>query len=164
MNLEACTFEFPRERKRVFMLHSLTWLKWMSGKYYHKKVEIGVSHSLSAHTHTQSVPILSLKAVWARNTPSMLWLPASILVIVILPDLLARSWRQKSQRFPSTSPNWLTIPPTPWIIQTSCCKVPGLLPPTPHCTHTCVLYGLEFVLLLAFFGSLSVLAWGLVAA
>ncbi|CAB1439972.1 unnamed protein product [Pleuronectes platessa] len=49
-----------------------------------------------------------------------LWLPASILVIVILPDLLARSWRQESPRLPSTSPN--RLPPTPWIIQTSCCK------------------------------------------
>lgn len=57
-----------------------------------------------------------------------LWLPASILVIVILPDLLARSWRQESPRLPSTSPS--RLPPTPRIIQTSCCKVPCLLPPT----------------------------------
>lgn len=57
-----------------------------------------------------------------------LWPPASVLVIVILPDLLARSWRQESPCLPSTSASQL--PPTPRIIQTSCCKVPCLLPPT----------------------------------
>lgn len=59
-----------------------------------------------------------------------LWLPASILVIVILPDLLARSWRQESPSLPSTSLS--RLPPAPRIIQTSCCKVPCLLPPTIH--------------------------------
>lgn len=57
-----------------------------------------------------------------------LWPPASVLVIVILPDLLARSWRQESPCLPSTSTSQL--PPTPRIIQTSCCKVPFLLPAT----------------------------------
>ena len=39
-------------------------------------------------------------------------LPASVLVIVILPDLLARSWRQESPRLPSTSSSQLPPDPT----------------------------------------------------
>lgn len=68
-----------------------------------------------------------------------LWLPASVLVIVILPDLLARSWRQESPCLPSTSASQL--PPTPQIIQTSCCKVPCLLPPTIFTLASSVVLG-----------------------
>lgn len=89
-----------------------------------------------------------------------LWLPASVLVIVILPDLLAPSWRQESPCLPSTSASQL--PPTPRIIQTSCCKVPCLLPPAIFTLASSVFLDLKKTLR-ACFGSLSASAWGITA-
>lgn len=78
--------------------------------------------------HSPAHPVAASGASQEHPLSVGLWLPASVLVIVILPDLLARSWRQESPCLPSTSASQL--PPTPGIIQTSCCKVPCLLPPT----------------------------------
>ena len=92
-------------------------------------MEVGASPS---HTpmvvHLPAHPVAVSGVSQEHPLSAGLRLPASILVIVILPDLLARSWRQESPRLPSTSQR--RLPPTPRIIQTSCCKVPCLLPPT----------------------------------
>ena len=105
-----------------------------------RNVPLSLSLSLSfphTHTHTHAPPTVVHSpahpvAVSGASQEHPLFaglrLPASVLVIVILPDLLARSWRQESPRLPSNSSSQL--PPTPRIIQTSCCKVPCLLPPT----------------------------------
>lgn len=106
-----------------------------------QEVEVGASLSFSfsfSHTHTHpptvvhspAHPVVVSSMSQEHPLSTGLWLPASILVIVILPDLLARSWRQESPSLHSTSPSWL--PPTPRIIQTSCCKVPCLLSATIH--------------------------------
>lgn len=115
---------------------SLTWCFSMTGRVY--LIGSG-SRSVLSVTHTQTLspptvvpssahPVTVSGVSQEHPLSAVLWLPASILVIVILPDLLARSWRQESPRLPSASPS--RLPPTPWIIQTSCCKVPLLLPPT----------------------------------
>lgn len=84
------------------------------------------THPMVVHSPAHPVAVSGVSQ--EHPLSARLWLPASVLVIVILPDLLARSWRQESPRLPSTSSSQL--PPTPRIIQTSCCKVPCLLPPT----------------------------------
>uniref|UniRef100_A0A3B3RW28 SAM domain and HD domain 1 n=1 Tax=Paramormyrops kingsleyae TaxID=1676925 RepID=A0A3B3RW28_9TELE len=67
-----------------------------------------------SHTHTHT------------HTYHMGLLPACILIIFILPDLLPPSWRLWSMLPP--------CPPTPlrppaWIMETSCCKVPSQFSP-----------------------------------
>ena len=90
------------------------------------------------HGHPLACPSCSCQE---HPLSARLWLPASVLVIVILPDLLARSWRQESPCLPSTSASQL--PPTPRIIQSSCCKVPCLLPPTRFTLASSVVLDLE---------------------
>lgn len=105
----------------------------MTGRGYRlgsgsRSVPLSHTHSPPMVVHSPAHPV-AVSGVSQEHPLSLgLWLPASILVIVILPDLLARSWRQESPRLPSTSPS--RLPPTPRIIHTSCCKVPCLLPPT----------------------------------
>lgn len=95
-----------------------------------RSVPLSLTHTHSPPTviHSPAHPVTVSGVSQEHPLSAGLWLPASILVIVILPDLLARSWRQESLRLPSTSPS--RLPPTPRIIQTSCCKVPCLLPPS----------------------------------
>lgn len=96
--------------------------------YKHART-LGRTHRCAPPTviHSPAHPVAVSGVSQEHPLSVRLWLPASVLVIVILPDLLARSWRQESPCLPSTSASQL--PPTPRIIQTSCCKVPCLLPP-----------------------------------
>lgn len=61
-------------------------------------------HPPSTAFHSPAHPVAVRGVSQEHPLFARLWLPASILVIVILPDLLARSWRQESPRLPSTSP------------------------------------------------------------
>lgn len=88
-----------------------------------------------------------------------LWLPASVLVIVILPDLLARSWRQESPCLPSATPD--PMDNSDQLLQ-------GALSSPTHYIHTCFFcsFGLgkkQKKTPCAFFGGLSVSAWGITA-